>query len=257
MMLRSSFFLLSLSLLPSLSCSSIPSVPQGIAFQLDPAYSRAVVARWTNVDGILSWKVHRNCSFSQETEIFQVVEPEFVDNQRENSSCSYRIEACNQEGCGPLSDLFTAVFSTRPDPPPILTVSPSSSSVLTVNYAAPLNKGGGDWVDVDLTNYEVQLSQSADFSIVAAVSFSESLTQHVHCVKGVSYYIRARAANAIGWSGFSVFAQEPSKSPAPVRCISVPSSPSSIASILPVDVETLQVAWDPPLDTGAWDTSVS
>uniref|UniRef100_A0A7S4JQB0 Fibronectin type-III domain-containing protein n=1 Tax=Guillardia theta TaxID=55529 RepID=A0A7S4JQB0_GUITH len=225
---------------------------------MDPAYNRAIVARWTEVDGILFWNVHRNCSSSSGQETFRVVEPEFVDNQRENSTCSYRIQACNQEGCGPLSQHASATFSTRPDPPTILTVTPSSSGILTVTYSPPANRGGGGGVDVKLNNFEVQLSQTPDFTTIISFSRSEDGTSHsqrLHALKGSSYFIRARAANAIGWSDFSVFVEPGSNMPLAVRSLSVPGPPSSIAAVLPVDVRTLQVDWGPPLDTGAWDTS--
>ncbi|EKX50664.1 hypothetical protein GUITHDRAFT_135280 [Guillardia theta CCMP2712] len=245
-------------LLFALSHASIPSVPENITVLLDPAYNRAIVARWTEVDGILFWNVHRNCSSSSGQETFRVVEPEFVDNQRENSTCSYRIQACNQEGCGPLSQHASATFSTRPDPPTILTVTPSSSGILTVTYSPPANRGGGGGVDVKLNNFEVQLSQTPDFTTIISFSRSEDGTSHsqrLHALKGSSYFIRARAANAIGWSDFSVFVEPGSNMPLAVRSLSVPGPPSSIAAVLPVDVRTLQVDWGPPLDTGAWDTS--
>ena len=74
---------------------------------LDPGLNRAAEVTWEDADGVLYWDVARNCSDSDAADavnIIRVTEARLVDHLRElNGSCSYRVAACDLDGCSPAS----------------------------------------------------------------------------------------------------------------------------------------------------------
>ena len=222
---------------------------------LDPGINRAVSLTWEDADGVLYWNVKRNCSESDvrgDATVIRVTEPRMIDHRRSlNESCSYRVEACDFDGCSPLSQAASAVMGARPSAPPVVAAWPSQNEIISVRYLPPANAGGAA-ARVVVTNYRVDLSLDAAFSSIAHTTESHDggiFLQHIRAMKGRRYWVRVTAANAEGWGDSGSFAA------GSVRCLSTPGPPSDVGEVLIEGHLALRIEWRPPLDTGAWDTT--
>lgn len=231
-------------------------VPAWVKAILDPGINRAVSLTWEDEDGVLYWNVNRNCSESDEhgkaATAIRVTQPRLVDHRRElNESCTYRVEACDFDGCSPQSQAVSAVMGAVPSAPPVVAAWPSQNDIISVRYLPPANAGGGT-ARVLVTNYRVELSLDAAFSSIAHTTESHDggiFLQHIRAMKGRRYWVRVTAANAEGWGDPGVF------SSGSVRCLSTPGPPSDVGEVLTEGHLALRIEWRPPLDTGAWDTT--
>ncbi len=104
--------MLVLALAAVLVCAWVPgaraavSVPAGVVAVLDAGVNRAVSVTWEHEDGVLFWNVERSCSASDTgggATVIRVTEARLVDFRRAfNETCSYRIAACDLDGCSGL-----------------------------------------------------------------------------------------------------------------------------------------------------------
>jgi len=228
--------------------------PAWVKAVLDAGINRAVEVTWEDADGVLYWNVRRNCSESDAhagATTIRVTEARLLDHRRAlNESCSYRVEACDFDGCSPQSFSVSATLGAVPSAPPVVAAWPSQNEIISVRYLPPANAGGGA-ARVLVTNYRVELSLDAAFSSIAHTTETHDggiFLQHIRAMKGRRYWVRVTAANAEGWGAPGTFAA------GSVRCISTPGPPSDL-EVLVAGHLALRIEWRPPLDSGAGDTT--
>ena len=159
-------------------------------------------------------QVLKNCSTDPAlVTTIRVAEPSLVDDRvafRER--CTYRVLACDLDGCSPPAAVVHAVFgaarqskhgpplwsrrgtcetlltlhegracrdqmllgagSVPGAPSAVIAVRPSLPNTLTVRYLPPADSGAGDAATVALTNFKVELSRDPSFSRVDAAAES-------------------------------------------------------------------------------------
>jgi len=210
---------------------------------------------WEHEDGVLYWNVARTCSASDVgagATVIRVTEARMVDVRRAlNESCSYRVAACDLDGCSALSAPVAAVVGGLPSAPPVVAAWPSQNEVLSVRYLPPADAGGGaaraGGHQVLITNYRVELARDAAFSAIEHTTETHDggvFLQHIRAKKGRRYWVRVTAANAEGWGTPGIFAG------GSVRCLSAPGPPSDLDMVVAGHL-ALRVDWRPPLGVRA------
>ena len=149
-----------------------------------------------------------------------------------------RVRAENSEGEGTWGTASLATNAGLPDAPAAPTLTPSSTTQVTVTWTAPHNGG------VALDSFDVQYKRTAD-STWSSHTFSSSgsttSTTVGSLTSGTSYDFQVRAGNTLGDSPWSATATEaPSGPPAP------PAAPA-----LTTGNAQLGVAWTAPASGGS------
>jgi hypothetical protein len=101
--------------------TDVPNPPTWVKVLLDAGMNRAVDVTWEHTDGVLYWDVARNCSRNDTavgaTAIIRVTEARLVDHRRDlNELCSYRVAACNLDGCSAQSSPQSAKMGETREP---------------------------------------------------------------------------------------------------------------------------------------------
>ena len=131
------------------------------------------------------------------------------------------------------SAVTSALSSGPPATPGVITLAKTSASATaTLSWAAAADNGSA------ITNYELQSSKFADFSL-PTTSNGVTLTRNVTLDVGTKYYFRVRATNVVGSSGWSAVTSGPN----------TPSAPSSVG-VTSINSTTLQAAWNAPTSDG-------
>jgi len=190
--------------------------------------------------------------------VISVAEAELVDYVREEGSCAYRVQACDVDGCGNFTDpIIGRVGSVPGAPAKVVAVQQTGAATLTVRYQPPLDTGVGHARSFVLTNFRVEFSLNSTFSTVDYSTESGDgavWVQSYTFPKGETVYTRVRAANTLGWSEPTLFANADGSARGS-RVIVPPGPPTRISAAAAEDDGAVVVTYTQPLDTGAWDTS--
>ncbi|KAJ1481049.1 hypothetical protein T484DRAFT_1808764 [Baffinella frigidus] len=172
---------------------AVPAVPSGARIEPVSRWSKAAVLAWDYAPRVVTWEVLKNCS----TDPFllttiRVAEPTLVDDRvASHERCTYRVQACDLDGCSQPAAAVHAVFGSVPGPPAgVIAVRPSLPNTLTARYLPPADSGAGDAATVALTNFRVEVSRDPSFSRVDAATESGDgavWVQSLRVLKGSRY----------------------------------------------------------------------
>ena len=146
-----------------------------------------------------------------------------------------RVAAVNDVGAGTWSEPVENTPATRPGPPRHVSATRGDGS-LGVGWAAPAESGG-----LPVTEYRVQWrSGGQSFSEAREREAAGNSATVSGLASGTAYWVRVAAVNEVGAGAWSAEATDtPASVPGPPRDVTAASGDRS-----------LEVAWDPPADTG-------
>lgn len=189
-----------------------------------------------------------------------MAEAELIDYVREEGSCAYRVQACDVDGCGNFTHPAVGRVGSVPgEPARVVAVQQTGPATLTVRYQPPLDTGFGEGraTSFSITNFRVEFSLNSTFSTVDYSTESGDgavWVQSFTFPKGLTVYTRVMAANTLGWSKPTLFANADGSAKG-TRAIVAPGPPTRISAAAAEDDGAVVVTYTQPLDTGAWDTS--
>ena len=180
---------------------------------------------WNAVPGAATYRLEEDAGSSVWTVVADAAATSFSAGGKVAGVYSYRVQACNPAGCGPVS----AAASTTVIYPPAGTVGVSVPGE---------SLGGGYTVAwsplIDATRYE--LEESVNGAAWTALATLASSSQAFSGKASGTYAYRVRAGNDAGWGGYSEAAS--------IAVIQPPAAPTLSAPASSVD-GTAAISWTP------------
>ena len=181
----------------------------------------------------------------------QIVYSNIFSNLTKGRQYYGRVLAITSLGSGSFSSASSGSYAVDVPTSPLIVKANSGnvagSNFLTLFWTPPSDTGLGVDGSIPIVSYSVEISDASNFSSLVisqnAPPSARSLTlQSSQLVKGVTYFLRLGASNAVGLG--------PNSDAFTRLLVTAPSPPTAVVLLVTGPLE-LSLTWKPPTDTGA------
>ncbi len=221
-----------------------PGAPRDLAAVTGPGAGE-ITLTWTAPakDGgvaITAYEVHRGEASGTETLLTTLGNVlTFRDTGLGNGVTKfYTVRARNAIGAGPASNEASATTGVPPSAPRgLAAVAGPGAGEISLSWTAPANDGG-----VAITAYEVHRGDASGTETLLTTLGNVLTFRDTGLGNGVTKFYAVRARNAVGTGAASNEASATTGVP--------PSAPRNLTATTELDVQHVDLAWEPPADDG-------